>query len=565
MRKIYLFLIIAFAPSFVMANFFTADTVKFIGNELLGKPTNNSININLCAEKDIDLYVEYGTVKSSYPNKTSVQQAVGAVPFNVVLNNLQPSTKYYYRVQYKLKGTTVFIAKAERSFTTQKTRGKSFSFAIQADPHLDNNTSPELLSRSLFNVLEGNNDFMIDLGDNFMSEKESSKSYQTTLQRHLLLRSFYDLSSHSVPLFLVMGNHEGEQGSELNGTDNALPIWATKIRKMYYPNPVPDNFYKGNSKQETFVGLRENYYSFEWGDALFVVLDPYWNTLTKQGDNWRFSLGKEQYDWFNNVLETSGAKFKFVFIHQIVGGKDSQGRGGSDYAQYYEMGGQNADGSWGFTTQRKGWDLPLHQLMVKNKVNILFHGHDHFYVQQEKDGLTYQLVPQPGYPGNKSTSTAPEYGYLTGKILPSSGYLKVTVTDSTAKIDYIKAFLPSMETGTNKNGMVDYSYTIKSKSTVTSIQDNEEIPHEYELMQNYPNPFNPETVIRYQISDYGPVSLKVYDVLGREVATLVNEYKQPGVYNSEFSIMNYELTSGIYFYQLRAGSFVQTKKMIVIK
>ncbi|MFA7418470.1 MAG: YCF48-related protein [Melioribacteraceae bacterium] len=107
----------------------------------------------------------------------------------------------------------------------------------------------------------------------------------------------------------------------------------------------------------------------------------------------------------------------------------------------------------------------------------------------------------------------------------------------------------------------------------TFIEEEKEIPSAYELSQNYPNPFNPETTISYKIQAASQVSLKVYDVLGREVGTLVNEYKQPGVYNSTFSTLHSSLTSGIYFYKLQAGNpsagsgqgFVQTKKMILIK
>ena len=92
-----------------------------------------------------------------------------------------------------------------------------------------------------------------------------------------------------------------------------------------------------------------------------------------------------------------------------------------------------------------------------------------------------------------------------------------------------------------------------------------ETPTDFALQQNYPNPFNPTTSIQYSVSSNQFVSLKIYDVLGNEVATLVNEEKQPGVYNYELEIINYELTSGVYFYQLRSGNFVQTKKMIVLK
>jgi len=90
-------------------------------------------------------------------------------------------------------------------------------------------------------------------------------------------------------------------------------------------------------------------------------------------------------------------------------------------------------------------------------------------------------------------------------------------------------------------------------------------PSSFYLFQNYPNPFNPSTVISYRLSVIGKVSLKIYDLLGKEVATLVNKEQQPGVYNSQFSISNFQLPSGVYFYTLKAGEFIETKKMILLK
>jgi hypothetical protein len=90
---------------------------------------------------------------------------------------------------------------------------------------------------------------------------------------------------------------------------------------------------------------------------------------------------------------------------------------------------------------------------------------------------------------------------------------------------------------------------------------------EFVLSQNYPNPFNPSTVISYRLPVTSNVTLKVYDVLGNEIATLVNEEKQPGTYEVEFSpesSIKYP-ASGIYFYQLRAGDFIETKKMVLMK
>jgi hypothetical protein len=106
---------------------------------------------------------------------------------------------------------------------------------------------------------------------------------------------------HSVPLYLILGNHEGEVGWGLDGTANNLAVMASNTRKLYYPNPLPNNFYSGNTEEEPFVGLRENYYAFEWGDALFVVLDPFWYTLKKP--DWGWTLGPEQYNWFSKTLD----------------------------------------------------------------------------------------------------------------------------------------------------------------------------------------------------------------------------------------------------------------------
>jgi hypothetical protein len=92
---------------------------------------------------------------------------------------------------------------------------------------------------------------------------------------------------------------------------------------------------------------------------------------------------------------------------------------------------------------------------------------------------------------------------------------------------------------------------------------NSEIPDKFMLFQNYPNPFNPSTIIRFQIKDSRFVTLKIYDILGKEVATLVNEKLQPGVYEVPFS--ENRLSSGIYLYILESGDFREIKKMMLIK
>ncbi|MCX6165356.1 MAG: T9SS type A sorting domain-containing protein [Ignavibacteriae bacterium] len=91
----------------------------------------------------------------------------------------------------------------------------------------------------------------------------------------------------------------------------------------------------------------------------------------------------------------------------------------------------------------------------------------------------------------------------------------------------------------------------------------QEIPKSFELFQNYPNPFNPTTNIKYQITNSKLVTLRVYDILGKEIATLVNEKKTAGIYEVTFNGSNF--ASGVYFYRIQAGDFVQVKKMVLIK
>lgn len=117
----------------------------------------------------------------------------------------------------------------------------------------------------------------------------------------------------------------------------------------------------------------------------------------------------------------------------------------------------------------------------------------------------------------------------------------------------------------------DKSIPISGEGHPSDVKEQEVLPKEFSLSQNYPNPFNPNTIIRYAISSRQFVTLKVYDVLGNEVATLVNEYKDAGIYETEFNAD--KLSSGVYYYQLRAGdpstgpgqSFVETKKMILLR
>ena len=124
----------------------------------------------------------------------------------------------------------------------------------------------------------------------------------------------------------------------------------------------------------------------------------------------------------------------------------------------------------------------------------------------------------------------------------------------------------------NRTGVYQI-WTARIDISSVNVEQTTGIISDFRLEQNYPNPFNPGTNIRFRISDLEFVTLKVFDVLGNEIAVLVSEDKQPGTYEVKFSAKGgsasggnaYELPSGIYFYQLQVGSFVDTKKMILLR
>jgi len=125
----------------------------------------------------------------------------------------------------------------------------------------------------------------------------------------------------------------------------------------------------------------------------------------------------------------------------------------------------------------------------------------------------------------------------------------------------ISAFFTDANTGwvAGHNGTILHT----TNGGVSFVDDETTQPTEFTLEQNYPNPFNPTTTFRYSIPTQSKVVIKVFDVLGNEIVTLLNEEKQIGNYAADFDASS--LSSGVYFYQLKAGNYIETKKMILMK
>ena len=232
-----------------------------------------------------------------------------------------------------------------------------------------------------------------------------------------------------------------------------------------------------------------------------------------------------------------------------------------------------------------------------------------FFKQEENWGVMYFINSRPSaYAGSYLLDLLCIYAQeITGSNLPSAPILVApennSIIDSTSELFVWKQSVPDIEkywfeldtSDQFNNSFIDstltdtsfiysslqmnkiYWWRVKAKNivgwgdfsevrtfdVVTSVEEKNQLPTTYGLEQNYPNPFNPVTTIKYQIPEQSFVTLKVYDVLGNEIATLLNEEKPIGNYEVEFDASS--LSSGIYFYKLQAGSFVETKKMLLLK
>jgi hypothetical protein len=156
-----------------------------------------------------------------------------------------------------------------------------------------------------------------------------------------------------------------------------------------------------------------------------------------------------------------------------------------------------------------------------------------FEIERSTDKTNWRTI---GFREGKGTTSEPQQYYYSDKL---SDIVSSELFYRLKQIDF--------------DGSSEYSDIVEVEIT----------PSAFSLSQNYPNPFNPVTKIKYSIPQSSNVVVKVFDVLGNEVATLVNEQKQAGTYELEFSSSG--LSSGLYFYTMSAGSFIETKKMVFMK
>ena len=435
------------------ANVFNLSVPEHLFDLILSRPAKNSITASILTYKDAEGFLTYGPESSTVMAQTPLRQFKKGEAAEVLLSGLQANTRYRYQLKLRTAGSETFAHSQENSFRTARTAGGTFCFTLSADVHLDERTSPAMYERTLDNIRADQPDFHLDLGNLFMTDKHSVRD--EAADQYLAQRYYLGRIGCSIPVLLALGTHDGESAKYDDGSSDSLAVWANQMREHLFPNPVPDSFYTGSNVPHPHSGLLQNYYAWEWGGVLFVVLDPFRYSTRQHGgnDGWGWSLGLTQYQWLAQTLAQSRAKVKFVFIHNLLCG-DQAARGGVEVAAFNEWGGKNQDGRDGFKAHRPGWPEPVHQLLVRHHVTVVFKAHDNFFARQELDGIVYQMVPQPSFSGNDRIRDLETYGYKQGVFLGNSGHVRVTVTPDIVALDYVRARLPADETATHKNGEI---------------------------------------------------------------------------------------------------------------
>ena len=448
----------------------TSPSTAFRGTVLLASPTADSVKVNIYSPDQSGwVQVVFGASPDVLLRQTDKTPLKAGTPVELMLSGLAPGQRHYYSLRYAPDDGTAADVGLTQSFQTARAAGSSFTFAIQGDSHPERANSQfngDLYNRTLDTAAADKPDFYVLMGDDFSVDTiDPAKITQALVtERYTLQRPYLSRIARSAPLFLVNGNHEQAAAYLLDGTPNNVAVWAQTARNSHYSQPLPDAFYSGNTEVVPHIGQLRNYYAWQWGDALFVVIDPYWSTpvavdnvyggSTKTPNNmWQVTHGDAQYQWLKRTLESSKARYKFVFAHHVMG----TGRGGIELAGLWEWGGRNAKGVFEFPSQRPTWSQPIHSLLVANKVTIFFQGHDHIWVRQQLDGVTYQTLSEPADP---NYALYYDDAYLSGDKFPNSGYTRVNVSPSGVKVEYVRSYLPAHENATQRHGTVAASYTL---------------------------------------------------------------------------------------------------------
>eukprot|EP00640_Fibrocapsa_japonica_P000913 CAMPEP_0113944984 /NCGR_PEP_ID=MMETSP1339-20121228/38412_1 /TAXON_ID=94617 /ORGANISM="Fibrocapsa japonica" /LENGTH=646 /DNA_ID=CAMNT_0000950367 /DNA_START=136 /DNA_END=2073 /DNA_ORIENTATION=+ /assembly_acc=CAM_ASM_000762 len=440
---------------------------------IMGVPTDKSVTANMLADQDAWVQIMYAdAVNPQAVAYTDPMRLLAHQPQPLTVEDLYPAAKYVYEVAFQYDAACPMVISQSNFFHTQRMFDETFRFAIIADTHtfIDKEYEEDTFRDTMSQIIHTVNfvddiDFTFEMGDMFMAwtllQNNPNENLHTVYENVFRL---YSQLGQATPMFFVNGEREGETGYSFpmsnkvglaphSEMEAAVPVQIAKLRKQFLkaPLPEPQGFFSGNVDIEfESLGYVGNYYSYNWGNALFVTLDPYWYTRTKfpstvPQDGWLWTLGKQQYEWLYSVLSTSQQKYKFIMIHQLVGGKFGDGmwlRGHGDerWGRYFEWGGLDPDTNQPrFEEMRPDFKYgPIHQILMDTGVNCVFRGHDHLYHVGALDGVVYNTLPKTSLNNDHYRHVDMEKtrikGYVPEETIFNSGFSEVVVEPDHARV-----------------------------------------------------------------------------------------------------------------------------------
>jgi len=440
--------------------------------ELLTNVTTRRATVSWIPSRDGEFRIRYAEAEfvGSAAEERSVRVHGRAGELSEVeLGPLDPGVAYTYRLGCANASTESIRERPPRNFRTLRPPGEPVSFAFLTDSHayrawaraqVSDAASDQLplatLEQTLDNVRERNLDFMILGGDEVMTHcvncarvdlggEDAGRNTVRTLRqaelRYLMWRRLYEAAGRGLPLFLVLGNHDGEAGfGNAEGECSHYPDTAAlsiRARKGALPDPLRS--YSG--------GNEGGYYSFVSGDALFVILDVMSGPTEypRTPDDW--TLGAKQLAWLETVLAGSDETWKFLFAHHIVGGDPRP------HCYAYGRGGVNATSNGRADGVFNGEQALIHDLMRRYAAQFFLYGHDHIFSFAEKqndrgagEGIFYVAGGQSSL-NPSSWEDSPWFqrlydmdGDAKGDFLPEPGFLSVSVDgDRSVRFQYVRS------------------------------------------------------------------------------------------------------------------------------
>lgn len=569
----------------------------FWGKELLCRPRPTSVEVNVIPHVAAEGRVEWGTDGITFPSSTANTVIPGQTAHQFLIDGLSPDTRYYYRLQVRPAGSGAYQPGPVRSFVSLPVAGQQARICVTSDIHVTNqlslglDTQMALLEETLTTMpayLPDPYHLWMDLGDLVVVRAQRVVfDEEETEQRYRSAREYVEEAAHSLPFVFVRGNHEEVNGWDDDGTPNTSAMWSGNMLLKYFPPPLPDSFYSGNSVPYPNLGLPGDYFAFDVGNLRLRALDPYLFSQARPHNGhgetggslngWDWTLGQQQYDWLTADLAANPSTFSLLAIHHLTSCYTGQGqyygRGGTEIVKYavdgrpsFEWGGEDSTGAHVLSTKRSGFSSGApHDLLVAGGNQVVIKGHDHFHARQSLDGMVYVTMAKPDateeQTGNLWGWRYFSFYYEPGAVLlENSGFYSIVVNDSSATYSYVQTY-PSAGSGTVRD-----LFTATVGATSADLNGPGSVAQTW-IETVRPNPARSPD-IRWQLGRAGTVNLSIYDAAGRLVRELVTGPSSAGVHETGWDGRDRHgarVASGVYFAKLQAGGRLDAVKMVILR